>query len=43
MLDAARNYQALFAVESTPETDAAALRLHMFVEGVLGFMSGGKK
>ena len=41
-LDAARHYQALFGVESTPETDAAALRLSMFVEGVIGFLGGRK-
>jgi len=31
-------------VESTPETDAAALRLYVFVEGVIGFLGAtGKK
>lgn len=38
-LDAARHYQALFGVGSTPETDAAAIRLSLFVESVIAFLS----
>jgi hypothetical protein len=43
-LDAARHYQALFGTESTAETDAAALRLSVFVEGVIGYLTAlGKR
>jgi hypothetical protein len=30
-------------VESTPETDAAALRLSVFIEGVIGFLTARPK